>query len=200
MCPEGIDPEGIDPDGIDAVALEVLLTRLDPEVPVPGYAHPGDAGADLVITRDLVLEAGQRAVVGTGIAIALPAGYAAFVAPRSGLAAQSGLGIVNAPGTIDAGYRGEVRVCLINHDVREPVVLRRLDRIAQLVVQRVEHVAFREVTALPQSARAARGYGSTGIAAVAFEPQFAVSTQRPYASSLHSVTMQGGSTTPQEGC
>jgi dUTP pyrophosphatase len=131
--------------------------------------------------------------VGTGIAIALPAGYAAFVQPRSGLAAQSGLGIVNAPGTIDAGYRGEVRVCLINHDVREPVVLRRLDRIAQLVVQRVEHVAFREVTALPQSARAARGYGSTGITAVASEPQFAAGTRRHYVT-------QGGPTTPQEGC
>jgi dUTP pyrophosphatase len=151
--------------------IELLLTRLDPEVPVPRYAHPGDAGADLVTTRALVLEPGQRAVVGTGIAIALPAGYAAFVHPRSGLAARSGLGIVNAPGTIDAGYRGELRVCLINHDGREPVVLQRLDRIAQLVVQRVECVAFREVTALPQSPRAARGYGSTGITPFATSPQ-----------------------------
>lgn len=102
-------------------------------------------------------------VVGTGIAIALPIGYAGFVHPRSGLAARSGLGIVNAPGTIDAGYRGEVRVCLVNHDPRESVVLHRMDRIAQLVVQRVERVAFREVTALPGSPRGTAGYGSTGL-------------------------------------
>ncbi len=144
--------------------LEVLLTRLDPEVPVPGYSHAGDAGADLVTTQDLLLRPGERAVVGTGIAIAMPAGYAAFVHPRSGLAAQAGLGIVNAPGTIDAGYRGELRICLVNHDLHEPVVLQRMDRIAQLVVQRVEHAAFREVTTLPESSRGASGYGSTGTA------------------------------------
>lgn len=144
--------------------LEVLLTRLDPEVPVPGYSHAGDAGVDLVTTQDLVLRPGERAVVGTGIAIAMPAGYAAFVHPRSGLAAQAGLGIVNAPGTIDAGYRGELRVCLVNHDLHEPVVLHRMDRIAQLVVQRVERAEFREVTALPESSRGAGGYGSTGTA------------------------------------
>ena len=142
--------------------VEVLLIRLDPEVQPPRYAHPGDAGADLVTTRDLVLAPGERAVVGTGVAIALPAGYAAFVHPRSGLAARSGLGIVNAPGTIDAGYRGEVQVCLVNHDLREPVVLHRMDRIAQLVVQRVEHATFHEVTALPESPRGTAGYGSTG--------------------------------------
>jgi dUTP pyrophosphatase len=195
VCPEGSDPRGIEP-----VSLAVLLTRLDREVPVPGYAHPGDAGADLVTTQDLVLEPGRRAVVGTGIAIALPAGYAAFVQPRSGLAAQCGLGIVNAPGTIDAGYRGEVRVCLINHDIREPVVLRRLDRIAQLVVQRVERVAFCEVPALPESSRAARGYGSTGITAIATDPQFAGTTQCHYPVPLPSVITQGARTTPQEGC
>jgi dUTP pyrophosphatase len=161
----------VSPERIDAATLEVLLTRLDPGVPMPGYCHPGDAGADLVTTQAVVLEPGERAVVGTGIAIALPAGYAAFVHPRSGLAARSGLGIVNAPGTIDAGYRGELRVCLINHDVREPVMLQRLDRIAQLVVQRVERVAFREVTALPDATRAARGYGSTGVTALATTPQ-----------------------------
>lgn len=144
--------------------LEVLLTRLDPEVPIPGYSHSGDAGADLVTTEALVLGPGERTVVGTGIAIALPTGYAAFVHPRSGLAAQVGLGLVNAPGTIDAGYRGELRVCLINHDRHEPVVLHRLDRIAQLVVQRVEHATFREVTALPESSRGSCGYGSTGTA------------------------------------
>jgi dUTP pyrophosphatase len=145
--------------------LEVLLTRLDPAVPVPAYSHEGDAGADLVTTRDLVLGPGERAMTGTGIAIALPAGYAAFVHPRSGLAAQAGLGIVNAPGTIDAGYRGELRICLVNHDLREPVVLHRGDRIAQLVVQRVERVAFREVSTLPESTRGVGGYGSTGTKA-----------------------------------
>jgi len=148
----------------EASEVEVLLMRLDPEVPLPCYAHAGDAGADLVTTRDLVLAPGERAVVGTGIAIALPAGYAAFVHPRSGLAARSGLGVVNAPGTIDAGYRGEVRVCLINHDPRELVVLNRMERIAQLVVQRVEHAAFVEVSALPQAPRGVAGYGSTGTA------------------------------------
>ncbi|HEY6422559.1 MAG TPA: dUTP diphosphatase [Pseudonocardiaceae bacterium] len=146
----------------ETFGLEVLLIRLDQEVPLPRYAHLGDAGADLVTTSDLVLPPGERAVVGTGIAIALPAGYVAFVHPRSGLAAQAGLGVVNAPGTIDAGYRGELRVCLINHDLREPVMLHRMDRIAQLVVQQVEHATFREVTALPSSPRGAAGYGSTG--------------------------------------
>lgn len=148
----------------EAFEVEVLLMRLDPEVPVPRYAYPSDAGADLVTTCDLVLPPGGRAVVGTGIAIALPAGYAAFVHPRSGLAARSGLSVVNAPGTIDAGYRGEVRVCLINHDPRESVVLSRMDRIAQLVVQRVQYAAFSEVTALPDAPRGAAGYGSTGTA------------------------------------
>lgn len=140
----------------------MLLARLDPEVPTPTYARVGDAGADLVTTADLVLEPGARAVVGTGVAIALPSGYAGFVHPRSGLAARAGLGVVNAPGTIDSGYRGEIRVCLINHDPARAVVLRRLDRIAQLVVQRVEHATFREVPVLPGSERGAGGYGSTG--------------------------------------
>lgn len=145
--------------------VEILLTRLDPGVERPRYAHPGDAGADLVTTSDVRLEPGERAVVGTGIAIALPVGYAAFVHPRSGLAARVGLSVVNTPGTIDAGYRGEIRVCLVNHDVREPVTLRRGDRIAQLVVQRVEHAVFREVARLPESARGDGGYGSTGLSA-----------------------------------
>ena len=148
----------------EVLPLEVLLTRLDPAVPVPGCPHDGDAGVDLVTTRDLVLQPGERAVVGTGIAIALPAGYAAFVHPRSGLAAHAGLGIVNAPGTVDAGYRGELRVCLVNHDLHEPVVLHRMDRIAQLIVQRVERVAFCEVATLPESGRGVCGYGSTGTA------------------------------------
>lgn len=148
----------------EVFGVEVLLVRLDPEVPVPRYAHQGDAGADLVTTRDLRLLPGERATVGTGVAIALPPGYAAFVHPRSGLAARSGLGIVNAPGTVDAGYRGEVRVCLVNHDRHDPIVLHRMDRIAQLVVQRVEYATFREVAVLPDSARGAAGYGSTGLA------------------------------------
>jgi dUTP pyrophosphatase len=143
-------------------SVEVLLTRLDPGVPVPSYARPGDAGADLVTTSDVTIAPGERTTVGTGIAIALPDGYAAFVHPRSGLAARVGLSVVNTPGTIDSGYRGEIRICLINHDLREPVVLRRGDRIAQLVVQRVEHAAFREVAELTGSPRGAGGYGSTG--------------------------------------
>jgi len=146
-----------------ATAVEVLLTRIDPDVVLPSYAHPGDAGADLVTTTDVELAPGERAVVGTGIAIALPVGYAAFVHPRSGLAARVGLSVVNTTGTSDAGFRGEIRVCLVNHDVHEPVPLRRGDRIAQLVVQRVEHAAFREVARLPESARGAGGYGSTGL-------------------------------------
>ena len=147
-------------------SVEVLLTRLDPGVPIPSYATPGDAGADLVTTTDVVIEPGERAVVGTGVAIALPDGYAAFVHPRSGLAARVGLSVVNTPGTIDSGYRGEIRICLINHDLREPIELRRGDRIAQLVVQRVEHAVFREVDELTDSQRGAGGYGSTGGHAV----------------------------------
>jgi dUTP pyrophosphatase len=143
-------------------SVEVLLTRLDPGVPVPSYARPGDAGADLVTAADVTIAPGERATVGTGIAIALPDGYAAFVHPRSGLAARVGLSVVNTPGTIDSGYRGEIRICLINHDPRDAVVLRRGDRIAQLVVQRVEHAVFREVDELAGSQRGAGGYGSTG--------------------------------------
>jgi dUTP pyrophosphatase len=143
-------------------SVEALLTRLDPELPVPAYAHPGDAGVDLQCTADVVLAPGERAVVGTGMAIALPAGYAGFVHPRSGLAARAGLSVVNAPGTVDAGYRGEIMVCLINHDPRDELRLRRGDRIAQLVVQKVEQVHFVEVAELPDSPRGAGGHGSTG--------------------------------------
>lgn len=142
--------------------MDVLLTRLDPGIPVPGYARPGDAGVDLCCTTDVVLGPGERALVGTGIAIALPAGLAGFVHPRSGLAARAGLSIVNAPGTVDSGYRGEIRVSLINHDPRTEVRLRRGDRIAQLVVQRVEQVRFVEVPELPASVRGDGGHGSTG--------------------------------------
>ena len=142
--------------------VEVLLTRLDPDLPVPSYARTGDAGVDLRCTTDVVLPPGERAVVGTGVAIALPTGYAGFVHPRSGLAARTGLSIVNAPGTVDAGYRGEILVCVINHDPREELRLRRGDRIAQLVVQKVEHVRFVEVAELPGSERGTGGHGSTG--------------------------------------
>lgn len=144
-------------DGVD-----VLLSRLDPDLPVPAHARPGDAGVDLHCATDVVLEPGERALVGTGVAIALPVGWAGFVHPRSGLAARAGLSIVNAPGTVDAGYRGEIRVCLINHDPREPVRLHRGDRIAQLVVQRVAQVRFVEVDELPPSERGTGGHGSTG--------------------------------------
>jgi dUTP pyrophosphatase len=130
-------------------AVEVPLTRVDPSVPVPSYARRDDAGVDLACTADVVLGPGERAVVGTGVAIALPPGYAGF-------------SLVNAPGTIDSGYRGEIRVCLINHDPRAELRLRRGDRIAQLVVQRVEQVRFVEVAELPGSERGAAGYGSTG--------------------------------------
>jgi len=143
-------------------AVDVLVTRLDPDLPLPGYAQPGDAGADLVAAEDVELAPGERALVRTGIAIALPAGYAAFVHPRSGLAAKHGITLVNAPGTIDAGYRGEIKVIMLNTDPARPVSLRRGDRIAQLVVQRVEHATFREVADLPGSARGDGGFGSTG--------------------------------------
>lgn len=141
---------------------DVLITRVDPDAALPSYARPGDAGADLVTCEDVDLAPGQRAIVRTGIAVALPDGYAAFVHPRSGLAAKHGVTVVNAPGTIDAGYRGEIKVILLNTDAERPVSLRRGDRIAQLVVQRVEHVTFREVPALPGSVRGEGGFGSTG--------------------------------------
>ena len=140
----------------------MLITRLDPDVPLPAYASHDDAGADLAAAEDVDLGPGERALVRTGVAIALPAGYAAFVHPRSGLAARHGVTVVNAPGTIDAGYRGEIKVVLLNTDPVRPVSFRRGDRIAQLVVQRVEHVTFCEVAALPGSARAEGGFGSTG--------------------------------------
>ena len=143
-------------------SLEVLLLRLDPELPVPAYAHPGDAGADLVTRVDVTVAPQQRVTVPTGVAIALPDGYAAFVHPRSGLAAGHGLTIVNAPGTVDAGYRGEISVTLLNTDTAAPVVLRRGDRIAQLVVQRVERARFVEVERLPGSHRGEGGFGSSG--------------------------------------
>jgi dUTP pyrophosphatase len=144
-------------------AVDVLVVRLDPDLPLPEYAHPGDAGVDLRSTTDVVIEPGGRVMVPTGLAIALPRGFAAFVHPRSGLATKHGVTVANAPGTIDAGYRGEVKVALVNLDPTESMTIRRGDRVAQLVVQRVERIAFHEVQQLPGSARAAGGFGSTGI-------------------------------------
>ncbi|MBC2958922.1 dUTP diphosphatase [Nocardioides deserti] len=142
--------------------MEIAVVRLDPDLPLPAYAHPGDAGADLLTTVDVTLAPGERALLPTGIALALPHGYVGLVHPRSGLAARHGVTVVNAPGTIDAGYRGEVKVLLVNLDPSEPVELHRGDRIAQLVVQRVETATFVEVDVLPSSERGSGGYGSTG--------------------------------------
>lgn len=142
--------------------VDVLLKRLDPGVPLPAYAHDADAGADLAAAADVTLEPGERALVPTGIAIALPDGWAAFVHPRSGLAAREGITIVNAPGTVDAGFRGEIRVCLLNTDARRRVILRRGDLIAQLIFQRVARATFTEVDELPASSRGEGGHGSTG--------------------------------------
>ena len=141
---------------------EVLIRRLDPELPLPAYAHPGDAGADLCAAADVSLGPGERALVRTGIAIALPPGYAAFVHPRSGLAARHGVTVVNAPGTVDAGYRGEIMVTLLNTDREHPVRFQRGDRIAQLVIQPVARAVFHEVDSLPDSVRGDGGFGSTG--------------------------------------
>jgi dUTP pyrophosphatase len=142
--------------------MQVRVLRLDEALPLPSYAHEGDAGADLVSTMDVVIKPGERVVVPTGIALELPLGYAAFVHPRSGLAARSGLSIVNTPGTIDAGYRGEIKVCLINHDPTQPIALARGDRIAQLVIQPVIQADFVEANELKDSERGTGGYGSTG--------------------------------------
>jgi len=140
----------------------VRTRRLDPSLPLPSYAHPGDAGADLVSRVDVTLAPGQRVLVPTGLAIALPEGYAAFTHPRSGLAARHGITIVNAPGTVDAGYRGELLVNLVNLDSEEPFEVRRGDRIAQLVVQRVAEVDFVDVDSLPESSRGETGHGASG--------------------------------------
>ena len=143
-------------------SVKVLITRLDPELPLPRYAKGGDAGADIVSRIDITLAPGERALVPTGIAIALPDGYVALVHPRSGLAIKHGVTMVNAPGTVDAGYRGELQIILINHDRNESVSFKRGDRIAQLVIQKVERAEFVEVHDLPGSGRGTGGFGSTG--------------------------------------
>ena len=142
--------------------VPVLIQRLDPDLPLPSYARPGDAGADLVARHDVLLGPGERALVATGVAIALPDGYAAFVHPRSGLAAKHGVTTLNGPGTVDAGYRGEIQVNFVNLDPALPFQVRRGDRIAQLVVQEVAVADLVEVTQLPDSARGSGGHGHTG--------------------------------------
>jgi dUTP pyrophosphatase len=143
-------------------AVDVPVRRLDPDLPLPAYAHPGDAGADLVAAEDVVLGPGERKLVPTGVAVALPEGYVGLVHPRSGLAARLGVTVLNAPGTVDAGYRGEILVNLVNHDREHTVRISRGDRIAQLLVQRVERAVFHAVHELPDTARGAGGHGSTG--------------------------------------
>ena len=147
---------------IDDTIGPIAVKRLDPDLPLPHRAHPEDAGADLYSASDVTLQPGERALIGTGIAIALPVGTVGLIHPRSGLAAKQGLSIVNTPGTVDAGYRGELKVCLINTDRSEPIVITRGMRIAQLVVQRVELASFQEVDELDETVRGAGGYGSTG--------------------------------------
>ena len=141
---------------------KVLIKRLDPDIPLPTYAKGGDAGADLCTRIDLTIKPGQRVLVPTGISIALPNGYVALVHPRSGLAIKFGISIVNTPGTVDAGYRGELQVILINHDLTESISFKKGDRIAQLVIQQVERAEFIEVEDLPGSERSTGGFGSTG--------------------------------------
>jgi dUTP pyrophosphatase len=146
----------------DPSRVQVLISRLDPDLPIPSYAQPGDAGADLHARQDAFLAPGQRALVQTGVAIALPPGYAAFVHPRSGLAARHGVTVLNAPGTVDAGYRGEILVNLLNTDTSQGFTIRRGDRIAQLVVQAVSEAHFVEVGSLPDSQRGDNGHGASG--------------------------------------
>ncbi|AZG44192.1 dUTP diphosphatase [Gordonia insulae] len=162
------NPSTVATDGPDQIG-PVAVRRIDPDIPLPTRAHPGDAGVDLCSTIDLELPPGRRQLVGTGIAIALPVGTVGLIHPRSGLAARAGLSIVNTPGTIDAGYRGEIKVCLINLDADEPITIARGDRIAQLLIQRVELPAFVEVEELDDTSRGAGGYGSSGGHAILAE-------------------------------
>jgi len=146
------------------MTLKVLITRLDESIPLPRYAKGGDAGADICTRVGVTIEPGERALVPTGISIALPDGYAAFVHPRSGLAIKHGVSMVNTPGTIDAAFRGELQMILINHDLREAISFKKGDRIAQLVIQQVERAEFIEVDSLPGTERGEGGFGSTGKA------------------------------------
>jgi dUTP diphosphatase len=142
--------------------VAVPVKRLDPNLPLPAYARDGDAGLDLVAATSVMLAPGERALVPTGIAVAIPEGYAGFVQPRSGLALRHGLGLVNSPGLIDSGYRGEIAVILVNHDLSVPVKIERGDKVAQLVVVPVVHARLVECHELPESARGPGGFGSSG--------------------------------------
>ncbi|MFW0108014.1 dUTP diphosphatase [Rothia sp. P7181] len=144
-------------------SIDIPLKMLDEGIPAPSYAHDGDAGADLRSTIDAVLAPGERKMIPTGVSLALPDGYVALVHPRSGLAARHGITIVNAPGTVDSGYRGEIIVCLLNTDQHEAFTINRGDRIAQMVIQRFEKAHFMMVNELPSSERAEAGFGSTGV-------------------------------------
>ncbi|CAN5613858.1 hypothetical protein BH23ACT6_BH23ACT6_15090 [soil metagenome] len=146
----------------DVDSVPVLLHLLEADTGLPSRAHPGDAGLDLHASTGHTLQPGRRATVGTGVALALPAGYAAYVLPRSGLAAKHGITVLNAPGTVDAGYRGEVKVTLLNTDPEVSFTISPGDRIAQMVVQPVHEVAFHQVDRLPGSARGVGGHGSSG--------------------------------------
>jgi dUTP pyrophosphatase len=148
--------------GVGEGTVAVAVLQLDEGLPLPAYRHPGDAGADLYAAAACEIAPGGRAVVPTGVAVALPDGYVGLVHPRSGLAARLGVTVLNAPGTIDAGYRGEIMVILVNHDPAATARIARGDRIAQLVVQRVERAHFHRVHALDETARGTGGHGSTG--------------------------------------
>jgi dUTP pyrophosphatase len=141
--------------------MRIPLKRLDPDLPVPAHAHPGDGGVDLYARESATLHPGERAIVPTGVAVAIPEGFAALVTPRSGLAARSGLGVVNSPGLVDSGYRGEIKAILVNLG-SETIQIERGERIAQMVVVPVSTQEFDIVDELPESSRGAGGFGSTG--------------------------------------
>lgn len=143
--------------------LEIPFAQIHSDLPEPKYAHLGDAGADLVSADSLILKPGQRQAVATGLHVAIPIGYVGLIHPRSGLALKQGISMVNTPGTIDSGYRGEIKVILINHDRENDFIIERGDRIAQLVIQKVERASFIKVQNLDQTQRGSDGFGSTGV-------------------------------------
>ena len=144
-------------------SLEISIKLIDKDMPVPAYAHDDDAGCDLMSVQDLIIEPGERAIVPTGLAVAIPEGHAGFIQPRSGLAAKNGISVVNGPGLIDSGYRGEIKVILINHDPRKSFHIKRCEKIAQLVIQKVAKASFNIVEDLYDTKRGAGGFGSTGV-------------------------------------
>lgn len=171
---ERADPAAVDAAPVDTALVDtpvIPIKVLHEDARVPGYSHEGDAGADLSTTEEFTLQPGERRLVGTGVAIALPLGYVGLVHPRSGLAAKHGVTIVNAPGTVDAGYRGEIKVCLLNTDRSEPVSFSVGDRIAQLVVQPVARAEFVPADELDQTVRGTAGHGSTGLSAEPAAPR-----------------------------